>query len=258
MVASSAAADRAGRPVAGRVAGIIVAGGSSTRMSLDKLWADLGDQPLLAHSLRTFAAAGCCDNLILIVAAGQRERALDLLDRLGVTARIAIGGAQRQDSVRAGLAAAADADWVVIHDAARPLVTADLIQRGIAAAQETGAAIAAMPAIDTIKIVEAGRVVDTPPRASLWQAQTPQVFRRALLLEAHEAATSSATDDAALVEARGGIVRVFEGSYSNLKVTTDIDLVVARALLAARADPGAPAPANHLKQVGAHPSRRDG
>ncbi len=216
-------------------------------MSTDKLWAELGGQPLLAHSLRVFAGSSLCDDLVLVVAEGQRERARELLDALGITARIAVGGAQRQDSVRAGLAASADAEWVVIHDAARPLVTLELIERGVAAARETGAAIAAMPAIDTIKVVEDGRIVHTPPRASLWQAQTPQVFRRDLLLQAHQAAASAATDDAELVEACGAVVRVYEGAYSNLKVTTDIDLILARALLAARVDPGAPPPATPAK-----------
>jgi 2-C-methyl-D-erythritol 4-phosphate cytidylyltransferase len=166
-----------------------------------------------------------------------------LLQATGVPARITIGGAQRQDSVRAGLAAAGEADWVVIHDAARPLVTADLIARGLAAARVSGAAIAAMPVVDTIKVVEASRIVATPPRATLWQAQTPQVFRRTLLLNAHAAAASSgATDDAALVEAYGSTVHVYEGSYRNVKITTDVDLVVARALLAALRSGGSVAP----------------
>ncbi len=243
MVTSSATADQRNRSGRGRVAGIIVAGGSSTRMSTDKLWVDLGGEPLVARSLRVFALAACCDELIVVVAASRLDQIRRLLQEIKVDARIAIGGAQRQDSVRAGLATVGNVEWVIIHDAARPLVTPDLMTRGLAAARESGAAIAAMPVVDTIKAVQDGRIVGTPPRASLWHAQTPQVFRRTLLLDAHgAAATSTATDDAALVEAYGVAVCVYEGSYSNLKVTTDVDLVIARALLASEENAGSAMP----------------
>jgi 2-C-methyl-D-erythritol 4-phosphate cytidylyltransferase len=243
MVTSSATANHRSPAGSGRVAGIIVAGGSSTRMSTDKLWLELGGEPLIARSIRTFAACDRCDHLVVVVASGVVSRVRRLLGDLGITAQVAIAGAQRQDSVRAGLAAVADAEWVVIHDAARPLVTSDLITRGLTAARETGAAIAAMPVVDTIKVVEAGRIVATPPRATLWQAQTPQVFRRTVLVNAHAAASdSAATDDAALVEAQGVEVRVYEGSYQNIKITTDVDLVVARALLAVENAPGSGRP----------------
>jgi 2-C-methyl-D-erythritol 4-phosphate cytidylyltransferase len=234
MAASSSASDEDGAQGEERVAAIIVAAGSSARMSRDKLWADLGGEPLLARSIRVFAACQAVDTLVLVVAAGREDRFRELLTALGVTAQVVAGGAQRQDSVQVGLEAAGDATWVVIHDAARPLVTADLIAQGLGAACASGAAIAAVPAVDTIKVVEEGRIVGTPERGTLWHAQTPQVFRRALLLEAHRAAPSSAaTDDAALVESLGVPVRVYKGSYTNLKVTTDGDLIVARALLAA-------------------------
>jgi 2-C-methyl-D-erythritol 4-phosphate cytidylyltransferase len=245
MVTSSATANHPSPAESGRVAGIIVAGGSSTRMSTDKLWLELGGEPLIARSIRAFAACDRCDDLVVVVASGVVSRVRRLLENLGIAAQVAIGGAQRQDSVRAGLAAVADADaeWVVIHDAARPLVTGDLITRGLTAARETGAAIAAMPVVDTIKVVEAGRIVATPPRATLWQAQTPQVFRRTVLVNAHAAATdSTATDDSALVEAQGVDVHVYEGSYQNIKITTDVDLVVARALLAVENAPGSGRP----------------
>lgn len=213
------------------VAGIIVAAGASTRMSRDKLWVDLGGAPLVARALQVFAAAGLCQSLTVVAAAGQEDRMRELLADLRIDAQVVTGGARRQDSVRAGVEAVSDAEWVVVHDAARPLVTRDLIARGLSEARATGAAIAAVPAVDTIKVVSEGSIVGTPDREGLWHAQTPQVFRRALLLEAHRSATSSATDDAALVEAMGVPVRVFLGSYFNLKVTTDADLVIVRALL---------------------------
>ena len=116
-----------------------------------------------------------------------------------------------------------DAEWVLVHDGARPLVTEELIRRGLAAARATGAAIAAVPVTDTIKVVSGGRVTATPAREGLWAAQTPQVFKRSLLADAHRLGVS-ATDDAALVEALGVEVRVFEGAYGNIKVTSETDL----------------------------------
>jgi 2-C-methyl-D-erythritol 4-phosphate cytidylyltransferase len=220
---------------ADRVAAIILAAGSSTRMSHDKLWADLGGVPLVARAIQVFASSSCIDELVVVVRAGQETPMRELVARLGVAANVVVGGAERQDSVRAGLDATEDAEWVLIHDAARPLVTPDLVERGLDEARKTGAAIAAVPAVDTIKVVEEGCIVGTPDRGTLWHAQTPQVFRRSVLLAAHEAAGATTTDDAALVEAAGVPVRVFPGAYSNLKVTTDGDLIVARAL-AARAD----------------------
>jgi 2-C-methyl-D-erythritol 4-phosphate cytidylyltransferase len=218
-------------PSKGRVAGILVAGGSSSRMSSDKLWADLGGVPLVAHSIRVLGASKELDQVVVVVRTGQEDRFRDLLGHLEVQADVVPGGAERQDSVRAGLEAASGATWVVIHDAARPLVTPDLVTRGVEAARDSGAAIAAVAAVDTVKVVDDGYIVATPDRSTLWNAQTPQVFRRDLLLAAHRAATTSATDDAALLEARGVRVRVYPGAYTNLKVTTDSDLVVARALL---------------------------
>ena len=127
---------------------------------------------------------------------------------------VVAGGETRQDSVRAGLDAAEDAAIVAIHDAARPLVTPELIERGVAIARETGAALCAIPSRDTVKQVDGDPPVvrATPDRAHMWLAQTPQVFDRALLLDAHARATSTATDDAALVEAAGHAVRVYEGA----------------------------------------------
>jgi 2-C-methyl-D-erythritol 4-phosphate cytidylyltransferase len=141
------------------------------------------------------------------------------------------GGRRRQDSVREGLKAGG-CDWVVVHDGARPLVTPQLIEAGLAAAQETGAAVCALPAQDTVKRVdEEGRVVRTLDRRRLWLVQTPQVFRYDMLLDAHERSRQPATDDAALVERLGQEVRVFPGSPRNLKVTTPDDLALAEALL---------------------------
>jgi 2-C-methyl-D-erythritol 4-phosphate cytidylyltransferase len=126
---------------------------------------------------------------------------------------------------------------VLVHDGARPLAGRALIERGIAAARTHGAAIAAIPVRDTVKVVDAdGRIIATPDRAHLQHAQTPQVFRYDLLVAAYRAARAqdlSVTDDAALLEALGHPVYVYEGAASNLKITTPEDLILAEALLAA-------------------------
>jgi 2-C-methyl-D-erythritol 4-phosphate cytidylyltransferase len=146
------------------------------------------------------------------------------------------GGAERQDSVRAGLAALPpEVEWVAVHDAARPWVRPDDVSRVIRAARETGAAILAVPCADTVKRVKEGRVIETPPRNELWAAQTPQVFRRDWLEEAHAKAAAEGargTDDASLVEALGLPVAVVPGDPSNRKVTTREDLAFLEAAAA--------------------------
>ena len=147
------------------------------------------------------------------------------------------GGSERSHSVRAALAAATDDDVVLVHDAARPLVTPELVSACLQALGDADAAIAAAPVTDTIKECADGRVVRTLDRARLWAAQTPQVFRRAALQRALDQggeAVGAATDDASLVEAMGGTVRVVPAPRDNLKVTTELDLRVAELLLAER------------------------
>ncbi|MBI2329211.1 MAG: 2-C-methyl-D-erythritol 4-phosphate cytidylyltransferase, partial [Chloroflexi bacterium] len=141
------------------------------------------------------------------------------------------GGERRQDSVAAGLSRLSNCHWVVIHDGARPLVTIDLIERGLAAASETGAAVAAVPVTDTIKVAGDDLIVQgTPPRRNLWAVQTPQVFRFDMIAEAYRQAKDEVTDDARLVEQLGYKVRLYMGSYGNIKVTTADDLAIARVL----------------------------
>jgi 2-C-methyl-D-erythritol 4-phosphate cytidylyltransferase len=144
------------------------------------------------------------------------------------------GGSERSHSVRAALAAASDDDVVVVHDAARPLVTPELVRACLDALGHADAAIAAAPVTDTIKECADGRVVRTLDRSRLWAVQTPQVFRRTALQRAldqdHEA-LGAATDDASLVEAMGGTVHVVPAPRENLKVTTELDLRVAEMLL---------------------------
>jgi 2-C-methyl-D-erythritol 4-phosphate cytidylyltransferase len=136
--------------------------------------------------------------------------------------------------VRAGLEALSPCSWVVVHDGARPCFDHALLRRGLDAARHTGAAVAGVPVKDTIKVISPDNMVsETPPRDTLWAAQTPQIFRYDLLLEAHRNCHQDVTDDAAMVELLGHPVQMFLGSYENLKVTTPEDLTIMEALLRA-------------------------
>jgi len=222
---------------------LIPAAGTGRRMGADgnKQYLELGDRPILAHTLTRLAALPCIDALHVIVADDERSFCHDqLVDRFGLTKVRAIvsGGAERQDSVRNGLAAcgAADDDVVLIHDGVRPFFPAAQIAPLVAAAVANGAALLATPAQDTIKEVLDGQVVRTLERGRLWQVQTPQAFHFAVIRNAHRRALEAGfagTDDAALVEWCGGTVAVVTGSPWNFKITTPADLALARALLAA-------------------------
>jgi len=145
------------------------------------------------------------------------------------------GGARRQDSVREGLERLSGCQWVVIHDGARPCLSANLIERGLEEARQSGAAIAAIPVTDTIKVVSPGSFVEeTPLRQRLWAVQTPQVFRFDIINEAYRKAQGDVSDDATLVENLGYKVKVYPGSDANIKVTTPDDLLLAEAILKSR------------------------
>jgi 2-C-methyl-D-erythritol 4-phosphate cytidylyltransferase len=216
-----------------RTTAIVVAAGRGTRLGghTGKALLPLAGQPMLVYSLRTLSTVPEVTALVLVVAADERRQAESIVGARAPWRRpicIAVGGAERQDSVAAGLAAVdLDADLVLVHDAARPFVTPDCVAACVAAAASSGAAIAALPATDTVKVTDAeGWVVDTPDRSRLFLAQTPQVFRTALLREAYRRAAEEGrvtTDDAALVEALGHRVQVVPGNQQNRKVTTPDD-----------------------------------
>ena len=218
---------------------VIVAAGRSERMGgIDKVFAALMGRPLMAWTLTAFRKCDAIDGIVIVTAPESMTRMHNFVAEWRIPKVVAIveGGATRQDSVRAGLDAARDAGIVAVHDAARPLVTPEMITEGIAIARETGAALCGAPARDTVKEADGdpALVRSTTERAHTWIAHTPQVFSRALLLDAHTRATSTATDDAALVEAIGHPVQLYEGSVWNIKITTPEDLVVAEALLRER------------------------
>jgi 2-C-methyl-D-erythritol 4-phosphate cytidylyltransferase len=216
---------------------VVPAGGSGARMGSrqPKQYLALGGAPILVLTLRALARCRSLDGLIVAAPVDKVEATRELLRRFRVPRVLGVvpGGAERQASVREGLQAAPpDAAWIVVHDAVRPFVTAELIERVLAAARVPGAATCGWPVRETVKRVKDSVVEATLPREGLWLTQTPQAFRRDLLQEAHDKAVRDgyeATDDAMLVERLGGRVAMVEGLPQNLKITTPDDLKTARA-----------------------------
>jgi 2-C-methyl-D-erythritol 4-phosphate cytidylyltransferase len=211
------------------VVGIIPAAGRGERLGSDgpKAFVACAGRPLVEWSLDVLQAV--CDRVVLAVPEGWETGE----DRV-------LGGAVRSASVRAALDAAPEASIVVVHDAARPLVTRELVEECVAAVRSGwDGAIAAAPMTDTVKEADAGgRVVRTLDRSVLWRIQTPQAFAAGTLrraLDVPDPVLAAATDDASLVEAVGGAVRVIEAPLENIKVTAPLDLEFAAALLRARA-----------------------
>jgi 2-C-methyl-D-erythritol 4-phosphate cytidylyltransferase len=220
---------------------LIVAAGSGERLGADrpKALVELAGRPLVAWSIDALLATPGVERIVIATPPGAEwPRALSVLERVDIVE----GGASRSDSVRRALDAAGEPQLVLVHDAARPLLTASLAESVIAALTrdaDADAAIAAMPVTDTVKRVDgAGSVHETLERSELWAVQTPQVFRRAALARALDVPADElarATDDAGLIERGGGKVIVVRASDENLKVTTQLDLRVAELLLAGRA-----------------------
>ncbi|MDP2918989.1 MAG: 2-C-methyl-D-erythritol 4-phosphate cytidylyltransferase [Dehalococcoidia bacterium] len=219
---------------------IIVAAGLSQRFGkVDKVLALLAGKPVLVHVLEPFIHFPGIDRIILPLNRHNLLPAKKLLAEYGWDRRIitCLGGKRRQDSVYAGFKKLGKCDWVIIQDGARPLVTTDLIERGMKAANETGAAIPAVPAKDTIKLADKDGIARwTLPRESLYNCQTPQVFRYEVLASAFEYIAQDVTDEAQLVELTGGRVKLFPGAYDNIKITAPADLAIAEALLRSRGD----------------------
>jgi len=217
-----------------RVGAVIGAAGSSQRMEgVDKAFALLGEKPVLARVIDTFQGCSPVSQIVVVLNEQNLEQGKRLVAERGWSkvTDVCLGGERRQDSVVAGLSRLSHCDWVVIHDGARPLLTVDLIEHGLEAAKETGAAVAAVPVKDTIKVAGDNRIVhQTPPRQNLWAIQTPQVFRTDIIPEAYYRVNGDVTDDASLVEQLGYRVKLYMGSYNNIKVTTPDDLALAEVL----------------------------
>ena len=221
------------------VAAIIVAAGRGERLGgeLPKQLMDLGGRTLLRRSVEAFDTHAAISALVIVLPPDFVADGASLVGTTSRPCRWVAGGVRRQDSVRLGLAAVpADADLVLVHDAARPFVSRDLIDRVIARAQSAGAAVPAVQALDTIKRVRPGTdlVAETVARDEIWLAQTPQGFRRPVLDAAVALGASGvdATDEAMLAERAGHAVAVVSGEPQNIKITTPDDLARARTSLA--------------------------
>ncbi len=215
----------------GKVGAVIVAAGKSQRMGgMDKLFTDIGGSPLLGRVIDCFQHCGAIDEIVVVLGKENLENGRELANERGWSkvSQLCLGGARRQDSVREGLKRLTDCQWVAIHDGARPFIDVSLIEKGLEEAAKNGAAVAAVPVKDTIKAASAdGFVLNTPQREGLWFAQTPQIFRFDLIKRAHDEITEDVSDDAMMVEKIGHKVKLFMGSYNNIKVTTPEDLALA-------------------------------
>jgi 2-C-methyl-D-erythritol 4-phosphate cytidylyltransferase len=225
---------------------VIVSAGKGLRFMVGKKkqFLLLADKPVLAHTLNKFEACPLVNAIYLVVSEEDMDYCLkEIVEkyRYRKILKVVPGGERRQESVKNGIdALSKDADIVVIHDGVRPLVTKEMIEESVRSAMEYQAVVVAMPVKDTIKMVSPDKtVLKTLDRESLWQVQTPQTFRAGLIREAFNRATEDGfvgTDDASLVERLGVKVHVLPGSYTNIKITTSDDLILANLFLQLASD----------------------
>ena len=219
---------------------VIVAAGKGRRMGteISKQFLPLCGKEILAHSVEKFEKAEKIRDIVLVTGEDSLQDVRDMAQEYGwkkITSVVA-GGKERQDSVWNGLqAVSADTEIVLIHDGVRPFVTEDILNHSIETAVEMGGCVAGVPAKDTIKVCNGENIaVATPDRSTLWQIQTPQTFRKELILQAYQKAKAegfAGTDDASLAEYSGCPVKVIMGSYRNIKITTKEDLLIGEAFL---------------------------
>lgn len=219
---------------------VIVAAGASRRMQgQDKLWTPLAGRIVLARTVDIFQQSPLIDTIVIVTSSERLEdtKALSQQEHWHKVVTVITGGVRRQDSVCCGLDALVEIQptcrWVMIHDAARPFVTQEILEVGLQTAYRHQAASAGVPVKDTIKQVYDQKIHSTLDRASLWAVQTPQVFSFPLIYQAHHhpLAQEDMTDDATLLERLGHAVFIFPGSYTNIKITTPEDLLIAQGLL---------------------------
>ena len=227
-----------------KVVAIVPAAGAGKRLGLgiNKAFAILRGAPLIVHCLHMLEKTKLVTEAIVVLGPAEVEEGEQRVDRYqpeycpALPIKVVAGGKERQDSVANALAAVPDdTAYIAVHDGARPFAGRAVFERTLAAAKEQGAAIAAVPVKNTIKVVDAsGVVVDTPMRSTLVAVQTPQIFRASLLKEAYAALAAkpaAVTDDASVVELLGHRVVVAQGRYENIKITTPEDLVLAEHFL---------------------------
>lgn len=220
---------------------VILAAGKGERMGAgkNKQFIEINGRPVLYHTLKAFSDCSAIDKIILVCAGDEIEYCRsEIVEKyfFDKVARIAEGGAERQDSVRSGLKAAGDCEVVLIHDGARPFVTAGIIEEGIKHAEKYGACACGVTPKDTIKIKGPGGFSEgTPDRDTLFSVQTPQCFKKELIDECYDKLSDEQirfTDDTSVAEHFGYKVFLYPGSYSNIKLTTPEDLPVAENILA--------------------------
>lgn len=223
---------------------LIPAAGMGKRMgaSINKQYLQLNGMPIVARTISLFEQSPLIDAIYLVIPAEEipycRKHVVEACGFRKIAA-IVPGGRERQNSVFNGLNAmrkhVSDDDIILIHDGVRPLITEQVLLESINSARLHDGALVAVPVKDTVKTVQNGFVSNTPPRESLWHAQTPQTFRFAKIFQAHQSAETDGfigTDDASLVERSGGKVYIVQGDYRNIKITTPEDLILAEAFLA--------------------------
>jgi 2-C-methyl-D-erythritol 4-phosphate cytidylyltransferase len=221
-----------------RCTAIVLAGGQGRRMggNIQKQYMEVMDKPLLAYSLETFQQSEAIDDIILVVGAGQEDFCREkIVEAYGIEKVSAIvqGGSERYESVWNGLKLLKPEGYAFIHDGARPFVTEEIIQRAYRDVQQYHACVVGMPVKDTIKVVDAdGMSEHTPDRSTLWLIQTPQVFETRLIQDAYAKLMSlnciQVTDDAMVAEQMLGTrIKMTEGSYENIKITTPEDMEIA-------------------------------
>lgn len=224
-----------------KYAAIVLAAGSGKRMNskVHKQYLIIQDRPVLYYSLKAFEDSAV-DEIVLVVGKGEEEFCRkEIVDKYGISKVKAIveGGKERYHSVFEGLKQTSDADYVLIHDGARPFVNQDIIRRCMQEVQKYQACVVGMPVKDTIKIAdEEGYAKQTPDRKNVWLIQTPQTFSYALIYEAYEemlkTEDTAITDDAMVLERiKGKKSKLIEGSYRNIKITTPEDLLIANVYL---------------------------
>lgn len=220
-----------------KVTAIILAAGMGGRMNLgyNKIFFDF-KKPLICYTLDVFEKNKDIDEIIIVSAKGEEKKFNEILDKENYQkiSKIVEGGETRQDSSRIGVKSS-DGDIIILQDGARPFTKSEIISNSIQLAVEFGSAIVAVLCKDTVKLAKENEMIEkTVDRSKLWMAQTPQIFQRDIILEAHEDAKDDnfiGTDEASLIERMGGEVKLVMGSYDNIKVTTEEDLLLAQLII---------------------------
>lgn len=220
---------------------ILVAAGTGSRMGagMNKVYMPLGGKCVIEHTISAFEKSGAADEIIVVTGSEDIKRCQDIVKNMKIPCKVVEGGATRQESVRNGLCCA-KGRYAAVHDGARALITPEEIKRVIAGAKDFGAAALGVRAKDTIKTAdENGFILSTIDRKCAYMIQTPQVFERERLIDAHKRAEDDgfcATDDCMIMEREGVKIKICEGSYENIKLTTPEDIYTAERILKKRGE----------------------